>query len=116
MRGKRGGDHRAGGSGARGSPRQAGGEPGHQHHPRPSPPKAGSQVNPLRQVAREEGRRCCRESLGGVAIAGQTPRTVYNPCASDEAQALAVHNAGPSKLRHQLRDSEDPTVCPLRAC
>ncbi|KAJ1162110.1 hypothetical protein NDU88_002588 [Pleurodeles waltl] len=43
-RGKGGGDHRAGGSGARGSPRPAGGEPGQRHHPRPSPPKAGTQI------------------------------------------------------------------------
>ncbi|KAJ1179251.1 hypothetical protein NDU88_004486 [Pleurodeles waltl] len=116
MRGKRGGDHRAGGFDARDSPRQAGGEPGHQHHPRTSPPKAGNQANLLRQVAREEGRRRCWESPAGAAIAGQAPRTVYNPCASDGTQALAVHNSGPSEPRQQLRDSGDPTVCTLRAC
>ncbi|KAJ1204388.1 hypothetical protein NDU88_008166 [Pleurodeles waltl] len=116
MQEKRGGDHWAGGSGARDSPRQAGGEPGHQHHPRPSPPKAGNQVNLLRQVAREEGRRRRRESPADAAIVAQAPRTVYNPCASDEAQALAVHNSRPSELRQQLRDSGDPTVCTLRAC
>ncbi|KAJ1176736.1 hypothetical protein NDU88_002003 [Pleurodeles waltl] len=76
MRGKRGGEHQVGGSDARGSPRQAGGEPGHRHHPRPSPLKAGIQVNPLRQVAREEGRRRRRESPGGAAIASQAPGTI----------------------------------------
>ncbi|KAJ1108186.1 hypothetical protein NDU88_005568 [Pleurodeles waltl] len=115
MRGERGGDHRAGG-GARDSPRQAGGEPEHQHHPRPSPPKVGNQANLLRQVAREEGRRRHRKSPAGAAIVAQAPGTVHNPCASDEAQALAVHNSGPSEPRQQLRDSGDPTVCTLRAC
>ncbi|KAJ1217580.1 hypothetical protein NDU88_005174 [Pleurodeles waltl] len=80
-RGERSGDLRADG-GIRGSPRQAGGEPGHQHHPWPSPPKVGVQANLLRQVAREEKRRRRRESPASAAIAGQAPR--------DKSQSLCL--------------------------